>query len=98
MPPRWNARTHLQNVQFDYEKTPKMRQVRLSSATPVPGEPARIAMSGVEVEVVIISAVPGLLTVKVKRTPAKVTSPPQAKAGSVATSPSAASAGAGRPS
>ena len=31
MPPRWNARTHLQNVQFDYEKRPKMRQVRLCS-------------------------------------------------------------------
>ena len=32
-------------------------------------------MSGVEVEVVIVAVVPGLLTVKVKRTPAKVTSP-----------------------
>jgi len=62
-------------VQFDYEKTPKMRQVRLCGATAVPGEPARIAMSGVEVEVVIVSVVPGLLTAKVKRTPAKVSSP-----------------------
>ena len=41
-------------------------------ATAVPGEPARIAMSGLEVEVVMFSVVPGLLTVK--RTPAKVTS------------------------
>jgi len=64
----------LQSVQFDYEKTPKMRQVRLCGATPVPGEPARIAMSGVEIEVVIVSVVPGLLTVKVKRSPAKITS------------------------
>jgi len=31
-------------------------------------------MSGLEVEVVMFSVVPGLLTVKVKRTPAKVTS------------------------
>ena len=67
MLPRWNAGTHLQSVQFDYEREPKMRQVRLCSATPVAGEFARIAMSGVEIEV-IVSAVPGLLTVKVKRT------------------------------
>lgn len=29
MPSRWNAWTHLQNVQFDYGKTPKMRQMIL---------------------------------------------------------------------
>lgn len=71
MPPRWNAWTHLQAVQFDYEREPKMRRVRLTTASPTPGELARIAISGVEVEVVIVSVVPGLLTVKVKRTPAK---------------------------
>jgi hypothetical protein len=31
-------------------------------------------MSGVEIEAVIVSVVPGLMTVKVQRTPAKVTS------------------------
>jgi hypothetical protein len=71
MPPRWNPWTHLQAVQFDYEKAPKMRQVRLCGPSPVAGEPARIAVSGVEVDVVIVSVVPGLLTVTVKRTPAK---------------------------
>lgn len=70
---RWNAWTHLQNVQFDYEKTPKMRQVRLCGPSPVAGEPARIAMSGVEVEVVIVSVEPGLMSAKVKRTSAKIT-------------------------
>jgi len=76
MPPRWNAWTHLQNVQFDHEREPKMRQVRLTTPSPVPGELARIQVSGVEVEAVIISVVPGLLTVKVKRTPAKAASEP----------------------
>ena len=71
MPPRWNAWTHLQSVQFDYEREPKMRRVRLATASPTPGELARIGMSGVEVECVIVSVVPGLLTVKVKRSPAK---------------------------
>ena len=72
MPPRWNAWTHLQAVQFDYEREPKMRQVRLTTSSPKPGELARIAMSGVEVECVVVSVVSGLLTVKVKRTQAKV--------------------------
>jgi hypothetical protein len=75
MPPRWNAWTHLQSVQFDHEREPKMRQVRLTTASPTPGEVARIGISGVEVECVIVSVVPGLLTVKVKRTAVKVTSP-----------------------
>lgn len=79
MPPRWNAWTHLRTVRFDYEREPKMRRVRLCSATPVPGELARIGMSGVEVEVVIVAVVPGLLAVKVKRTPAKVTSQAEQK-------------------
>jgi hypothetical protein len=49
-----------------------MRQVRLTLTHP--GELARVGISAVEVECVIVSVVPGLLTVKVKRTPAKVTS------------------------
>ena len=73
MPPRWNARTHVQHVQFDYEKIPKIRQVRLCGPSPVAGEPARVAMSGARWTVVIVLVVPGLLTVKVKRTAAKVT-------------------------
>jgi hypothetical protein len=74
MPPRWNAWTHLQSVQFDYEREPKMRQVTLTTASPTPGELARIGMSGVEVECVTVSVVTGLLTVKMKRTPAKIKS------------------------
>ena len=71
MPPRWNAWTHLQAVHFDYERQPKMRRVRLAAASPAVGELARIGMSGVEVECVIVSVAAGLLTVKVKRSPAK---------------------------
>ena len=74
MPPRWNAWTYLQNVQFDYEREPKMRQVRLTTTSPTPGELAGVGMSGVEVECVIVAVHPGLLTVKVKRTPAKANS------------------------
>ena len=58
-------------MQFDYEREPQMRQVRLTTASPVASELARIGVSGVEVEAVILSVVPGLLTVKVKRTAAK---------------------------
>jgi hypothetical protein len=74
MPP-WNAWTHLQAVQFDREHGPKMRPVRQCSAPLAAGELVRVGMSGVEVEAVVVSNAPGLLTVKVKRTPAKVTAP-----------------------
>ena len=69
MPPRWNAWTHLQSVQFAYEREPKMRQVRLATGSPMSGEPVRIGVSGVEVECMIVSVAAGLLTVKVKPTP-----------------------------
>jgi hypothetical protein len=72
MPPRWNAWSHLQSVQFDHERGPKMRQVRLTTPSPTPGVLARIGISGVEVECLIVSVVAGLLTVNLKRTPAKV--------------------------
>jgi hypothetical protein len=72
MPPSWNAWTHLQAVQFDHEREPKMRHVRQCSPLLAAGELVRIGISGVEVEAVIVSNAPGLLTVKVKRTPAKV--------------------------
>ena len=75
MPPRWNAWTHLQSVQFDYEKEPKPRQVRLSGPSIVVGEPVRVGVSGVEVEAVIAGVEGGVLTVKVRRTPAKVAAP-----------------------
>ena len=71
MPPRWNAWTHLQAVQFDHERAPKMRQVRQCSPSLAAGELVRVGVSGVEVEAVVVSNAPGLLTVKVRRTPAK---------------------------
>ena len=52
-----------------------MRHVQLTASSPAPGEPARIGMSGVEVEAVIVSVVAGLLAVKVTRTQAKAVSP-----------------------
>jgi hypothetical protein len=71
MPPNWNAWMHLQAVQFDHEREPKMRQVRQCSGSLVAGELVRVGVSGVEVEAVVVSNAPGLLTVKVKRTLAK---------------------------
>lgn len=71
MPPRWNAWTHLQSVQFDYEKAPKPRQVRLCGPSIVVGEPVRIGVSGVEVEAVVVGVEGGVLVVKIRRTPAK---------------------------
>src|SRR4051812_23410274 len=70
MPPRSNPWTHLQSVQFDHEREPKMRQVRLTTQSPRAGELARIGVSGVEVEAVIMSVVAG----KVKRAAAKMDS------------------------
>ena len=72
MPTRWNAWTHLQEVRFDYEKASKPRQVRLAGMSVAVGQPVRIGVSGVEVEAVIASVDAGVLTVKVKRTSAKV--------------------------
>jgi hypothetical protein len=50
MPIRWNTWTLLQAVQFDYEKAPKQRSVRLTTPTAGVGDPVRIGMSGVEIE------------------------------------------------
>src|SRR5688572_27224589 len=50
MPPRRNAWTHLQAVQFDYERAPKMRQVRQCSPLLAAGELVRVGISGVEVD------------------------------------------------
>ena len=43
----------------------------MTTASLLAGERARIGVSGVEVECVIMSVVAGLMTVTVKRTPAK---------------------------
>lgn len=65
----------MQAVRFDYEPEPRPRQVRLARASVVGGDPVRIGVSGVEVECVIAGVEGGVLTVKVKRTVAKVGSP-----------------------
>jgi hypothetical protein len=44
---RWNAWTHLQAVQFDHEREPKMRQVRRCSDSLAAGELVRVGVSGV---------------------------------------------------
>ena len=66
MPPRWNAWAGVQSVQWDWEKQPKERQVRLSAATARVGDPVRVRMSGVEIEGVITDASSAVLKVKVK--------------------------------
>ena len=79
MSPGWNAWTHLQSVQFDHEREPKMRQVRTGSGSLAAGELVRVAVSRVEVEAVVVSNAPGLLTVRVKPTPAKAAAQPAQK-------------------
>jgi len=73
-----NAWTHLQSVQFDHEREPKMWQVRLTTASPTPVELARIQMSRVKVEAVLVSVVAGLLIVNVRRAAAKAGTTEQA--------------------
>ena len=68
---RWNVWTHLQDVRFHYEKTSKPRQVRLSGPSIVVGQPVRIGVSGVEVEAVFADVDAGVMTVTIKRIPAK---------------------------
>jgi hypothetical protein len=72
MPPRWNSWAGIQSVQFDWEKEPRERQVRLSAPTARVGDPVRIRMSGVEIEGIIADARGPVLKVKVKATPLKV--------------------------
>ena len=64
MPPRWNAWTHLQAVQFDHERAPKIRQVRQCAALLAAGELVRVGVSGVDVEAMVVSNAPGLITVE----------------------------------
>ena len=53
MPPRWNTWAILEAVQFDWEKQPKDREVRLAAPTARAGDPVRIRTSGMEIEAVI---------------------------------------------
>ena len=76
MPTRWNAWTHLQEVRFDYEKASNRDRcacrVRRSSLVNQFGSACRV----VEVEAIIAAIDAGVMTVKIKRTSAKVESPP----------------------
>ena len=47
---RWNDRTMLHLVQFDYERTAAPRGVRLTHAVAQVGDAVRVAVGGVEVE------------------------------------------------
>jgi hypothetical protein len=69
MPPHWNASTHLQAVQFDHEREPKMREVRQCSLSLAAGELVRVGVSGVEVEALVVANAPGLLTRREADTP-----------------------------
>ena len=71
MPPRWNTWAGVQAVQFDWEKQPKDRQVRLAAPIARVGDPVRIRMSGAEIEGVITDASGPVLKVKVKATQVK---------------------------
>ena len=75
MPSRWNSWAGLQAVQFDWEKTPKDRQVRLAGPIARAGNPVRIRVSGVEIEGIITDASTPVLHVKVKPQAVKVKAP-----------------------
>jgi hypothetical protein len=72
MPPRWNTWATIHAVQWDWEKEPKERQVRLVAAVPQAGDPVRVRMSGAEIEGIITDASTPVLRVKVKATVLKV--------------------------
>jgi hypothetical protein len=63
----------MQSVQLEWEKTPKLRAVRLAAPTARVGDPVRIAVSGVEIEAQIVDASTSVLQVKVKATPLQAT-------------------------
>ena len=69
--PRWNTWAPVQNVLLDYEKTPKLRPVRLSGPIARVGDPVRIGLSGAEIEARITDASTQVLHVKVKATDAE---------------------------
>ena len=64
---RWNDRTYLQAVQFEYDETATPREVRLSDAAPRPGDPVRVKVAGVEVEGQIVEIAASVLHVRVGR-------------------------------
>ncbi len=41
-PPRWNTWATIHPAQWDWEKQPKERQVRLAAAVPQAGDPVRV--------------------------------------------------------
>ena len=62
--PRWDANTTVRDVQFDWEKIPTPRPVRLAGASPRAGEPVRIGLGGAEVEAVIVELANAVLYVR----------------------------------
>jgi hypothetical protein len=70
MPPRWNSWAALQAVQLDFERTSKLRPVRLDAPTAHVGAPVRVGIGGgVEIEGHIVDASTPVLRVKVKAAP-----------------------------
>jgi hypothetical protein len=63
MPERWNDRAYLQPVQFEYEDSPRPRDVR-GPALQV-GDPVRVAIAGVEVEGRIVEIADAVLHVRI---------------------------------
>jgi hypothetical protein len=64
---RWNSRTLLQGVQFDWEDKPTPRSVRLTGSVAKEGEPVRVGVSGAEIEGVIIEVTVGVLHVRLAK-------------------------------
>jgi hypothetical protein len=64
---RWNSRTLLQGVQFDWEDKPTPRPVRLTGPSPRESEPVRVCVSGAEIEGVIIEVAVGVLHVRLAK-------------------------------
>jgi hypothetical protein len=64
---RWNEKTTLQDVQFDWEESPTQRLVRLTNSHPEKGGPVRVGMGGAEVEAVIAGSSVGVLHVRLAK-------------------------------
>jgi hypothetical protein len=64
---RWNARPTLQAVQFDWEREPTARPVRLTGPSPAEAEPVRVSMGGAEVEGVITGFASAVLHVRLPK-------------------------------
>jgi hypothetical protein len=64
---RWNQKTILLAVQFDWEDEPTSRPVRLTGLSPIAGEPVRISMGGAEVEGMIVKSEVGVVHVRLAK-------------------------------